>query len=42
MKDPGSEATLSVSVSLNINNRKGLSKASDITESSEDNILKLK
>ena len=39
---PGLDATLSVSSFLNIRSRNGLSNASEITENSDDNILKLK
>jgi hypothetical protein len=41
-KEPGSDATFKVSVSLKISSRKGLSRANDITDKSDDNILKLK
>ena len=41
-KESGLDETFSVSSFLKINNKKGLSSASEITENSEDKILKLK
>ncbi len=40
--EPGLAAMLSVSVFLKISNKKGLSKAREITENRDDKILKLK
>ena len=41
-KVPGLDATLSVSSFLNIRSKNGLSNAREITENSDDRILKLK
>ncbi len=41
-KEPGLEAIFSVSVFLNISSKKGLSNAREITENSDDKILKVK
>ena len=41
-KEPGLESTLSVLVSLNTSSRNGLSSAREMTDKSDDKILKLK
>ena len=41
-KEPGLESALSVSVSLNTSSRNGLNNAREITDKSDDKILKLK
>lgn len=41
-KEPGLAAMLRVSVFLKMSNKNGLNKASEITENSEDKMLKLK